>query len=307
MKIYLANESKQGLGGGWTFMQNIKEAMALIKADVQFVNDINEADIYFISGSSMVSRDEVLNAKQHGKKIVLRVDNIARNSRNRNTGTTRLYDMAQVADHIIFQSKWAKEKILPLINSERDDISNEFNQNLYGSGGRKTFDISKTSIIYNGANTHIFTRRGNLLPKVGIDTRYLIVRYNRDNNKRIEESLDIYTSEWIKNKNIELWIIGQFSREMVAAYFDFYLGERYSFMGVIENRTKLASLMRSCDALIYPSYSDACPNTVIEARACGLEIIHHGHAGIPEIMDEDLDISLERMGKEYYEVFNKLV
>ena len=304
MKIHLANQSKQGLGGGWTFMHNLVKGLELIKADVQFTDDANKADIFFISSASMVKdRELVYGAKARGQKVVLRVDNIPRNSRNSNCGTTKLYDYAQVADWTIFQSEWAKAKILPLLDSERDEINGN---GLYGEGGKKQFEEKRSSIILNGVNTHIFTSKGDKEPKVDIDERYLIVRYNRDNNKRIEEALDMFTKEWIKNKNIELWIVGQFSRDMVASHFDFYLGEKYNFKGVIENRTQLAGLMRSCDTLIYPSYSDACPNTALEARACGLHVIHNGHAGIPEVMNPDLDIRLERMATEYYNLFKGL-
>jgi len=302
MQIYLANQSKQGVGGGWTFMHNLRKGLELIKADVEFVDNVDECDIYFISGSSMVTREEVMQTKAKGKKIILRVDNIARNSRNRNTGTTRLYDFAQVADHVIFQSEWAKNKILPLIDSEKDEINGN---GLYGQGGKKQFDIKRSSTIINGVNTHIFSTQGDKLEKT-VDTRYLIIRFNRDNNKRLEESLDMFTEEWIKNKNIELFIVGNYSRELVNSYFDFYLGERYQFFGVIENRTQLAGIMRSCDILLYPSYSDACPNSVLEARACGVEVWHRGHAGIPEVMNYDLDISLERMAKEYYQLMKSL-
>ena len=79
MKIHLANDSKQlSLGGGWTFIENLKESMKLINADVEFTDYAN-SDIYFVSGASMVTRDSIKLAKKDGKKIVLRVDNIPRN------------------------------------------------------------------------------------------------------------------------------------------------------------------------------------------------------------------------------------
>jgi len=305
IKIHLANQSKQGIGGGWTFMHNLRESMELIKADVKFT-DYAESDIYFISGASMVTRDSIKLAKKDGKKIVLRVDNIPRNSRNRNTGTTRMYDFAQLADWVIFQSEWAKQKVMPLLDSYTNEISNEYNGHMYGTEKREKFFCEcNSSIIMNGVNTYIFKKDGDKLPNPH-KKRFLIVRFNRDNNKRLEEALDMYSEKWLIDKDIDLYVIGQYSRELVAGYFDFYMGERFTMFSVIENRTQLASMYRSCDVLIYPSYSDACPNTVLEARACGLEIWHNGHAGIPEVMAEK-DITLERMGKEYLDVFKKLL
>jgi len=306
MKIHLANDSKQlSLGGGWTFIENLKESMKLINADVEFTDYAN-SDIYFVSGASMVTRDSIKLAKKDGKKIVLRVDNIPRNSRNRNTGTTRMYDFGQLADHVIFQSEWAKQKVMPLLDSYNLDISNEHNKYMYGVEERKKFFCEcNSSIIMNGVNTHIFNPDGDKLDNPH-NERYLIVRYNRDNNKRLEEALDIYSDMWLLDNDIDLYVVGQYSRELVAGYFDFYMGERFTMHGVVTNREQLAALYRSCDTLIYPSYSDACPNTVMEARACGLEIIHNGHGGIPEVMAET-DITLERMGKEYLKVFNDII
>jgi len=295
IKIHLANESKQGIGGGWTFLNNLEESMRLLKANVKFT-----------SGASMVTRESVQLAKKDGKKIILRVDNIPRNSRNRNCGTTRLYDMAQLADWVVFQSEWAKKKVMPLLDSYNTEISSRHNKYMYGVEKKNKFFCECTSsIILNGVNTHIFKPSGEKL-KSTFKKRYLIVRFNRDNNKRLEEALDMYSEKWLLDTNIDLYIVGQYSRELVAGYFDFYMGERFTMHGVVENRSQLSALYRSCDVLLYPSYSDACPNTVLEARACGLEVWHKGHAGIPEVMTEK-DITLERMGREYLTLFNKLL
>ena len=68
MKIYLANASKQNLGGGWTFLRNLQIAL---KDQVEFVDSTDECDIYFISGATMVTREDVQSAKDQGKKIII--------------------------------------------------------------------------------------------------------------------------------------------------------------------------------------------------------------------------------------------
>ena len=306
IKIHLANQSKQGMGGGWTFMRNLRLALEKIKADVEFVEEPQDCDIYFISGATMIQRDSLHEMKDLGKKIVLRIDNIPRNSRNRNTGTTRLYDFAQKADHVIFQSQWAKDKMMPLIASKRSELNTHWNQNIYGDG-EEGFKEENSSIIINGVDTSIFRKDGEVVPHENDrPKRFLIMRFNRDNNKRLEEALDMYTAEWIKDKQIDLFIIGQYSADLIQGMFDFYLGEKFQHLGVVADREQLAMYMRSCDIMLFPSYSDACPNQVLEARACGLDIWHNNLAGIPEVMDENLDITLERMGNEYLKVFKKV-
>ena len=115
MKIYLPHRAKTGtIGGGWRFTENIIKAL---RNKVEWVDDLKECDLYFIPGPTLAERDEVQKAKHYNKKIVLRVDNIPRNSRNRNTGTSRLYDFAQMSDVVIYQSQWAKNFIMPFIKS----------------------------------------------------------------------------------------------------------------------------------------------------------------------------------------------
>ena len=87
MKIHVANYQPNKIGGGWTFTNYFVSWFGNTSYD--------EADVYFIPSASTVERDAVRKAKEDGKKIVLRVDNAIRNSRNRNTGMTRLYDFSQ--------------------------------------------------------------------------------------------------------------------------------------------------------------------------------------------------------------------
>ncbi|MCK5493854.1 MAG: hypothetical protein KAJ14_12155, partial [Candidatus Omnitrophica bacterium] len=101
-KIFIPQRAKTGIGGGWTFTANLVKAL---KDEVQFVDDWQDCDIYFIPGCTLAEREEVKQAKDKGKKIILRIDNVPRNSRNRNTGTSRLFDMAQMADEVIYQSE----------------------------------------------------------------------------------------------------------------------------------------------------------------------------------------------------------
>ena len=276
MKIYNPNISGQSIGGGWTFQRNFNKAMREY-LDIEFVAKWQDCDIFFISGSTMVNPDEIEAAKKNKKKIVLRVDNIPRNSRNRNTGTSRLFRYAQLADTVIYQSKWAKDYVGYFLKKEG-------------------------TIIYNGVDTTIFNDQGR---EDGFKSIYLYVQYNRDENKRFPEACDMFRAEWRKDNRSRLHLVGQFSPELRDTNFDFFMGETIHYFGVITEPIVMAKIMKEADILLYPSYSDALPNTVIEAVACGMEVRHRGHAGVGEAATMP-DPSLERMGREYYELFKKL-
>jgi hypothetical protein len=66
----------------------------------------------------------------------------------------------------------------------------------------------------------------------------------------------------------------------------------------------LVDSMKRNKYFLYTYLNDACSNTLLEARASGMEIIDvHGRlqtGGAPEIMELD-DLSLERMCNQYKE------
>ena len=115
MKIFIPEKAKAGLGGGWTFTRNFINCM---RGQVEFESRIEKCDIYFLPGPTLAEKEEVECAKGMGKKIVLRVDNMPRNSRNRNTGASKLLKFATMADVVIYQSHWAKDFLQPFLKRE---------------------------------------------------------------------------------------------------------------------------------------------------------------------------------------------
>lgn len=278
MKIHIANYQPGRTGGGWTFTRNFADYFG------DRITSYEEADIYFIPSASMVQREEVLKAKEDGKKIVLRVDNALRNSRNRNTGMTRLKDFSEWADLVIYQSAWARDYI-----SEFTGISGP--------------------VIINGTNLDIFYPDNS-----AEEHNYLYSRFNRDETKNWEVARYYFSRTYAKNREARLFIVGQFSRDLAEANFDFYNGEQYTFLGV-QDQMNLANLYRKCKKFIYTYVNDACSNSLIEALVSGCQIVGYDYwktGGGYEIVTMYNRLgrgyfSNERMGKEYEEAFNGLV
>lgn len=283
MKIYLANNSKQKVGGGWTFLRTFEKYLA--KAGEQVVQSADDADVVFLSGATMVDRDTFDGWKKQGKKIVLRVDNIPRNSRNRNTGTSRLYDFAQGADLVIYQSFWAKDYIKPFI-------------------------LRDGPVILNGADTDFFNTTGVKQPKDG-QPQYAYVQFNRDETKQWHQAWYEFIMAFRKNNQAHLWIIGQFSPENVEYNFDFFMGEKFKYQGVIDDPSHMAEFMRSTDVLYLPYYNDACSQTMIEALMCGCVVAHNGTGGGNEIQNtfntDKYALSAECMTKCYIDEIKNIL
>ncbi|MHA1225153.1 MAG: hypothetical protein ACTSR2_00520 [Candidatus Hodarchaeales archaeon] len=283
MKIYIPQRAKYGIGGGWTFTRNIQKALG---GKVQFVNSLEDCDIYFIPGSTLAERNEVKKVKGLKKKIVLRIDNVPRNSRNRNTGTFRLYDYSQLADEVIYQSEWARRWIYPFI--KREGV-----------------------IILNGTDETIFKPEGPKIPKEG-NPQYLYSRYNRDETKRWERAWYDFQKIYYENPEAHLWIVGRFSPEQEKYHFDFFGGaeKRYRYFGVVKSPEEMAMIYRGADYLLYTYEMDACSNVLVEAIMCGMKIILRtdGMGSAWEIMKAPKEqLTLKFMGERYLEVFNKVL
>lgn len=273
MKIHLAKYEPNRQGGGWTFQRNFYKAMT--DKGIELTNQ-EQADIYFITSASMVTRDEVREARDQGKKIVLRCDNIIRNSRNRNTGMSRMRDFAEWADLVIYQSEFAKGLL------------------------DKFLQPKKSVVILNSTDESIFY--GEPKPLQG---RYLYSKYSSDETKNWEMARLKFQE---LNDPKSLTIVGRFDETLREYNYDFYQGEEVYEKGLITDANTLADIYRNHDCLLYSYFNDACSNTLIEALSCGLEVIDcYGMTqtgGAPEILAKFREIGknyffLERMADDY--------
>lgn len=278
MKVAILNESKQQLGGGFSFIRNLSNSLDCL------VDSPSVADIILIPSPTMTHPDTVEKLKAEGKKIVLRLDNIPRNSRNRGAGTTRMKAIADMADVVIYQSIWAKNYLEPFI--------------------KKTGPV-----IYNGLDTGIFNPTGAAKDfKHGdADKRvYLYSRFNRDETKgweRVWYNFQMITRE---NPNSKLVIVGQFSDDLRQYNFDFFMGEDVEYLGVVNDPNEMAIIYRGCDTLLAPYFNDCYSNTIQEAMACGLELKVDRSGGTQELLVNGV-ITNGYMAEKYLEVFNELL
>lgn len=280
MKIF-APITRQSVGGGWSFYRNFRKGMQQF-SDVEFVDRWEDCDVVFITGITIIDPSVVREAQNAGKKIVLRVDNVPRKSRNRrSTPHERMKEFADLADVVIYQSEWAKNYCYPLC----------------GEG----------TIIYNGVDESIFYPAKN--PSPDRKNNYLFLYHGKNEHKGFAKAHYLFQMEFRKNPLAKFYFVYDFGRdlpELLDSNFDFWNGENYEYIPKIENPDDVADLMRSCGTLIFPSICDASPNTVLEARACGMEVIgleSKEMSGAIELIDLQ-DISIDNMCEQYYGIFS---
>lgn len=260
MIVKIPLSTKTSIGGGQSFVRNLKKS--LLPFGHKVIHE-GEGDILLIAGATLVERSEVEAYKQKGKRIVLRVDNILEDSKNRNSGMSRLVEYAKLADVIVYQSEWAERLLKPLL----------------GEG----------IVIYNGVDTDIFYPKPfedltyNQIKDRGL--RVFYGKFSRNETKRVHEMQYWWREYNLEDPNGTMILAGRFADDYLKIDhpFEFFNGEQVEFHGVCDPE-KLATIMRSCDVAFLPYAFDACSNTVIEAQACGLPVIYNPTGGTPEIV-----------------------
>lgn len=259
MKIDIPSLNRSdSTGGGSSFIRN------LVKS-ISYYGDMcvdGDGEIVLIAGASLAEREYIERKKKEGKKIILRVDNILEDSRNRSTGMPRMIDFAKLADVVVYQSDWAKRLLSPYC----------------GEG----------MIIRNGVDTAIFNDKDRQKHE-GI--RIFYGKHSRGEGKNFNVVQYFFREYCLDRKDDFLVLVGQFADEIknINHPFEFHNEEDYEFHGVV-NQVEMARIMKTCDIALLPYFADASPNMVLEAQACGLSVIYDLYGGTREIVEYGIPI-----------------
>lgn len=131
---------------------------------------------------------------------------------------------------------------------------------------------SLKTVIHNGANSDIF--------------------YPSDTIKPISDGkIKIVSSSWSTNSGKGFDVISAFSE--VDGVDVFHIGRwpegmphgKVRLLGLKRGK-EIADVLREAHFFLFPSKFDACPNSVVEALACGIPVIYHRSGGSPELCKE---------------------
>lgn len=284
MKIAIAWESKNKKGGGWSFVGAFEDGV--IKAG-HSITSWQDADIVLIPSASVISKEFFRQMKAAGKTIVLRVDNALKNSRNSGNGMARLKEFAEGSSQVVFQGKWCREYIGPFI--ERDGV-----------------------IIHNGVDTTVF-RPDHNSSNIQRNNVYLYSCASKGETKRWEWAWYRYQMIQRENPTAELLITGDFPDELRNNNFDFFMGERHTYLGMIIDPVHMAQIYNQCKYLMATYENDAFSQTYIEALCCGCELTEVSMTGgTPEILELYKEFgpayfSKETMVDKYIQLFKELI
>jgi glycosyltransferase involved in cell wall biosynthesis len=153
----------------------------------------------------------------------------------------------------------------------------------------------RVTTILNGCDGDIFRPgdRDGARRELGVDPSSEIVLYvgHLLATKGLGELMEAFAALAASRPKLRLVIIGDgaYTESLKARVVESGLEERVSMPGRLDSAT-VASWMRACDLFCLPSYSEGCPNAVVEALSCGRPIVATDVGGIPELVKESCGI-----------------
>jgi glycosyltransferase involved in cell wall biosynthesis len=167
-------------------------------------------------------------------------------------------------------------------------VSQELRQQAVAQG----VPAEKVTAILNGCDTSVFfpgdraTARG----EVGCDPAGELIVYagNLLVTKGLGELMQAFLELAKSRPQLHLAIVGQ------GPYGE-TLARRAAAAGTVDrvimagrcDAKGIAQWMRAADVFCLPSYSEGCPNVVVEALACGRPVVATRVGGIPELVNEN--------------------
>lgn len=148
----------------------------------------------------------------------------------------------------------------------------------------------KILMIHNGCDRKIFQvmDRQTVRSSLGIRPGARLVLYvgRLDRLKGVQELLEACMRLCRGNRDIELAYIGEgpIGPVLRAGCAQMNLMDRVRFLGT-RTSPQIAEWLAAADVLCLPSYSEGCPNVVLEALACGRPVVATDVGGIPELVD----------------------
>ena len=265
----------EGAGGPSVFQMKLRQGLKQLGIPVHFDSTrIDCAAILVVGGTSQLLN--LWRAKQRGVHIVQRLDGINWLHRLRPTGL-RHYLRAErnnwilafirqhLADIVVYQSNFARD----WWQTRYHDIQ------------------ARSQVIYNGVDLQVFTPQGIEKPPQD-SIRVLVIEgsFSGGYDTGLQNAVEFaHRLSQINQDKLELEIIGQVPEDVVSNINQIH-GDLVHWMERIPH-TKIPAINRQAHMLFSADINAACPNTVIEAFACGLPAIAYATGSLPELIQED--------------------
>ena len=264
----------EGIGGGASFRNKFEAGLKSRGVDATHDPDDSPDAILILAGTKNLL--PLIRAKKRGVKIVQRLDAINWVHRKRNTGIKHFvraeygnwnlsFIRANIATHILYQSEFSKH----------------WWEDWYGKTNQPS------TIIHNGVDLNIYSPHGIGGLSIG---RYRLLVVEGSLGGGYDMGLDnaIALAETLAEKfnfPMELMVVGKITDEH-AARVQARARIPILWQGAVP-REKIPEIDRSAHLLFSADLNAACPNSVIEALACGLPVVSFDTGALNELVVGD--------------------
>lgn len=264
--MYICFPHSPAYGGPGTFQSRFEKKLTEFNCNICYKKDNIKPDVVLVIGGTRHIL-WLFKMKNTGIPIILRLDGIGwlhkkKKVSLKNYLTTEVQNLTSkiihsfIADKIIYQSKFSETW---------------WNRN----GFRKRKNVS---IIYNGA-TDIFFNTNNVF---NLRKRLLILEGHIDYSPyaiRLLNDLAATLSD-----SIEIEVYGKFENNRNLSK----LSNKIQYKGFIESR-EIPDIMKG-SVFLSLDINPACPNSVIEALACGVPVVAFDTGSLSELISDDSGI-----------------
>lgn len=263
----------RGVGGPVSFRARL--TAGLTARGVTLVDDPRDPTldaVLMIGGTSRIQ--DLLAARRNGVRIVQRLNGMNWVHRKRNTGLKHYLKSewnnallalirGRIADHVVYQSQFARTWWQTVRGTTR----------------------ASHEVIYNGVDLNAFTPDGpHQRPQDFLRLLLVEAHLGGGNEPGLENALAL--AGLLARRTpypVELMVVGEVPASLRASL-HIPTGVRVNWAGVVR-RDEIPQVDRSAHLLFSADLNAACPNSVIEALACGLPVVSFATGALPELLE----------------------
>jgi glycosyltransferase involved in cell wall biosynthesis len=267
-----------GLGGPASFQSRLVDGLGARGWRVTFDPSDPEISALLVIGGPRRLLPELVRVKRRGVRIVQRLNGMNWIHRKHRSGlryylnaelnNLALAGVRRMADRIVYQSLFSRE----------------WWERVYGV-------LRKPQVeIYNGVDLTQYTPEGpHLRPENHI--RLLLVEGHLSKGFEMGLTSAVRLTNLLReelSQPLELVVVGDVPEEVRAEY-SADPNQWITWAGVVP-RQDIPSIDRSAHLLFSADINAACPNSVVEALACGLPVVGFSTGALPEMVTEGAGI-----------------
>jgi glycosyltransferase involved in cell wall biosynthesis len=262
-----------GVGGMVTFQAKLKAELTARGIHVTHSPDDEAIDAVLVVGGTrqLVALRRI---RRRGLPVVQRLDGINWLHRKLRTGV-RHWLRAEIGNWLL---AYTRDRIATRIVYQSQFVQDWW-QRRYGAGPQNA------RVIHNGVDLDLFRPNGE--QPSGERVRILMVEGSLQGGYEIGIHSAVRLAESLRsqNRDVELIVAGQINDDLRSKWTQ-QAKANIRWAGVIQN-DQLPNLYRKANLFFSGDLNAACPNSVIEAMACGLPVLAFDTGALKELVAAD--------------------